>query len=203
MPESSCPSCATPVEFPPEMAGKRFTCMKCDTDFRLPGDPVPPPAPTSTSSPQETPVSPAQQAQLDAMVQAVTIAAVLMVQGTPSALIVKKLMNSGVPAPNAMGLVGGLTMETAHKIVDGMGKAKADALATQLQQEEIDPLRKMAHSNILFGTLWLVGGLLVTGLTLAAAVGSGGGRYVVATGAIIWGAIQLLQGVQQLRSLKT
>jgi hypothetical protein len=45
---------------------------------------------------------------------------------------------------------------------------------------------------MLHGAMWCVGGLVVTGITFAMA--SGGGIYVVAYGAIIFGAIQFLKG---------
>ena len=50
--------------------------------------------------------------------------------------------------------------------------------------------------NMLFGALWCIGGVVVTAATYSA-VSSGGGKYVVAYGAIIVGAIQFLIGVAQ------
>jgi hypothetical protein len=46
---------------------------------------------------------------------------------------------------------------------------------------------------MLHGALWCGGGILVTVFTYAAA--SGGGTYVVAWGAIVFGAIQFFKGV--------
>lgn len=46
------------------------------------------------------------------------------------------------------------------------------------------------------GGLWLVGGLLVTGLSYAMASGqSEGGSYVVAWGAVLFGGLQFLGGL--------
>jgi hypothetical protein len=47
--------------------------------------------------------------------------------------------------------------------------------------------------DMLFGALWFVGGSAVTILTYSNA--SGGGRYVVAYGAIIFGAFQFFRGL--------
>jgi hypothetical protein len=53
--------------------------------------------------------------------------------------------------------------------------------------------------DIAFGAMWLGGGLLVTLLSYsAAASGSGGGRYVVTTGAIAYGLVRLIRGFVRL-----
>lgn len=48
---------------------------------------------------------------------------------------------------------------------------------------------------MLYGALWCIGGLVVTALTYSAA--SDGGTYVVAWGAVLFGAIQFFKGVWQ------
>jgi hypothetical protein len=50
---------------------------------------------------------------------------------------------------------------------------------------------------MIFGGLWCVGGILVTAVTFAGAAGAGGGTYVVAWGAILFGAIQFFRGMSQ------
>lgn len=71
------------------------------------------------------------------------------------------------------------------------------------QAAQVDPLDNTARAagirNLLFGSLWLAGGLAVTLLTYTTASRSGG-RYVMAYGAIVGGAIQLLRGIVQLLS---
>ncbi len=49
-----------------------------------------------------------------------------------------------------------------------------------------------ARKNMIYGALWCLGGLLVSELSYRFT--ESGGRYVIATGAIVWGAVQLLQG---------
>ncbi len=43
-----------------------------------------------------------------------------------------------------------------------------------------------------YGALWFIGGLVVTVATYAAAIG--GGTYVIAYGAIIYGIVQFIRG---------
>jgi hypothetical protein len=50
-----------------------------------------------------------------------------------------------------------------------------------------------ANKHMLIGGLWCIGGLLVTALSYGAAIG--GGSYVVAWGAIVFGAIQFFRGL--------
>lgn len=53
--------------------------------------------------------------------------------------------------------------------------------------------KEKAKNDILYGTLWCGGGLLVTAITYFNA--SGGGRYYVTYGAIIYGGYQLIKGL--------
>jgi hypothetical protein len=48
---------------------------------------------------------------------------------------------------------------------------------------------------MLVGLLFLVGGIAITAFTYKSAVSSGGGRYIVAHGPILFGAVQFLRGV--------
>jgi hypothetical protein len=57
--------------------------------------------------------------------------------------------------------------------------------------------RKQASRDILYGSLWCGGGLIVTMVTYGMA--TGGGSYMVAWGAIIFGAIQLFRGLANQR----
>ncbi|MDI1481492.1 hypothetical protein [Polyangium sp. y55x31] len=48
--------------------------------------------------------------------------------------------------------------------------------------------------DMVVGGLWCVGGIAVTAITYASAA-NGGGRYVMAWGAIIFGGIQFVRGL--------
>src|SRR6185295_15854679 len=59
-----------------------------------------------------------------------------------------------------------------------------------------DDIRAIARKNMIVGALWCGGGLLVTFLTYGAATSDpNGGTYVVAWGAIVFGAIQFFRGL--------
>ncbi len=53
--------------------------------------------------------------------------------------------------------------------------------------------RKAGMKDMLIGGLWCVGGGIVTALTYSMA--SSGGRYVIAWGAIVFGAVQFFRGL--------
>lgn len=58
--------------------------------------------------------------------------------------------------------------------------------------------RDLGIRNMLFGALWCIGGIVVTAVTYDAAASSpGGGKYIVAWGAILFGGIQCLKGFFQ------
>jgi hypothetical protein len=56
--------------------------------------------------------------------------------------------------------------------------------------------REVGKKNMLIGATWCIGGILVTAMTYQTA--TGGGHYIVAWGAILFGAIQFLRGLAQL-----
>ncbi len=61
-----------------------------------------------------------------------------------------------------------------------------------------------AGREIVFGLVWLGGGLLVTLLSYSAASsGSGGGRYFVTSGAVAYGLVRLIRGLVRLGSDST
>jgi hypothetical protein len=67
--------------------------------------------------------------------------------------------------------------------------------------ENVFRLRKKAHReagarNLLVGAAWCVGGIVVTALTYQMA--SGGGTFIVAWGAVLFGGIQFLRGLGRI-----
>lgn len=78
----------------------------------------------------------------------------------------------------------------------GIHRDGAAIVAKNLFELRSKVLRKAAYKNMVFGAAWCVGGTTVTVLTYQAA--SGGGVYVVAWGAILFGAIQFLQGLAHM-----
>ena len=83
----------------------------------------------------------------------------------------------------------------AALIENGLRAEEADVVIANLQNQYKQEKREAGNKNMLYGALWCVGGLLVTILTYSAA--SDGGTYVVAWGAVIFGAIQFFKGLFQ------
>ena len=56
---------------------------------------------------------------------------------------------------------------------------------------------RSANRDLTVGGAWLLGGLLVTMVSYNMAASSpGGGHYVIATGAILYGLLRLLRGLK-------
>lgn len=83
----------------------------------------------------------------------------------------------------------------AALIENGLRAEDVDVVIANLQNQYKQEKREAGNKNMLYGALWCVGGLLVTILTYSAA--SDGGTYVVAWGAVIFGAIQFFKGLFQ------
>lgn len=98
-------------------------------------------------------------------------AAEQMHDGVALAKIEKKLIEQG------------LSPEAAATVVGNLKQAKAQAA------------KEASRKNMLYGALWCVGGIVVTVLTYQAA--AGGGSFVVAWGAILFGGIQFVRGLVQ------
>lgn len=77
----------------------------------------------------------------------------------------------------------GLDQEAARKVVENLTSMRSEAL------------RSSGTKNMIYGALWCVGGIAVTVATYNAA--TSGGTYVVAWGAILFGAIQFIRGFMQ------
>ncbi|NLA13209.1 MAG: J domain-containing protein [Tissierellia bacterium] len=59
--------------------------------------------------------------------------------------------------------------------------------------EEVRPYKEAAKKSVAVGMAWLIGGLVVTLGSYSSAVKNGGGTYVVAWGAIVFGGIQAVK----------
>lgn len=75
----------------------------------------------------------------------------------------------------------------------GLTPAEAAETVATLARLRIEALKEQARKNMLFGALWRGGGALVTFASFAAA--EGGGGFVLAWGAILYGAIQFFRGL--------
>ena len=75
----------------------------------------------------------------------------------------------------------------------GLDEQSAAAVIDNLEREIEVARKNKASKDMLYGAIWCVGGIVVTVVTMSAA--SGGGRYVVAWGAILFGGIQFVKGL--------
>lgn len=66
-------------------------------------------------------------------------------------------------------------------------------------QEDIDAaeqeLREQKRKHLVYGGAWFAGGLILTIATHSAATEAGGGRYILAWGPMIYGAIRMLRAL--------
>ncbi len=81
----------------------------------------------------------------------------------------------------------------------GLDRASASIVVKKLFELRSKAVDEAAKKNMLYGALWCIGGIVVTIATYSAAA-SGGGTYVVAWGAIIFGGIQFIRGLFQYMS---
>jgi hypothetical protein len=79
----------------------------------------------------------------------------------------------------------------------GLDQDAAAAVVRNLKQMRSKASAAAGQQNMIYGALWCVGGLIVTAVTYNAAAATGGGKYVVAWGAIVFGAIQFFRGLIQ------
>jgi hypothetical protein len=70
-------------------------------------------------------------------------------------------------------------------------------VVADLERSHAEASRQAGQRNMLIGALWCFGGIALTTMTYQAAAGAGGGRFVVAWGAILFGGIQFLRGFFQ------
>lgn len=67
------------------------------------------------------------------------------------------------------------------------------------RQADLDQRRRLGKRDMVVGAFLLVGGVAFTGFDFLMAISQGGGEYLIATGAIAFGAFRLIRGV--LRAL--
>lgn len=84
--------------------------------------------------------------------------------------------------------------ETKQALIEeGIDEESAAVIVDNLITEIGEAKKEAANKDMLWGAVWCIGGIIVTAVTYSNA--SGGGTYVVAWGAILFGAIQFLKGL--------
>jgi hypothetical protein len=122
--------------------------------------------------------------------------------------ILQRLMDGGVDHELAMRLTSEVFSSEGRKgkrrrIGRRDPQAEKEAReARQLERAYQEAMQSAGRRNMLVGGIICVVGLLVTLGTLAAAGQGGGGRYIIAWGAIVFGAIQFFRGLGQMQNHK-
>jgi hypothetical protein len=136
-----------------------------------------------------------------------TCVATLRAAGAPPSEITQKLMELGLDAETAQ-----VAQEEASAVagrrrkrrrlagIEDLASAAHAAGAGESLSSSGPPLSgfsDVGRRNMAIGGVVCVIGVIVTVATYAAASGPGGGRYIIAWGAIVFGAIQFLRGASQ------
>jgi hypothetical protein len=79
----------------------------------------------------------------------------------------------------------------------GVAEELAEKIAEQSQQLYTNAIVQKSKKNILWGSVWFVGGLLIAFYSIS----SGGGSLIICFSAIFGGVIQLISGLVQRSSL--
>lgn len=150
-----------------------------------------------------TPLTPEQQQALDEMRTNIIIQ---LDCGMSQQEIVAQLVRDGWLQSEAQAAVQRIAAElpdkdSAFQELQQTAAQQAQENAPQYDPNNIDRLRQIARNNardaavrrMWIGAAWAIGGTLVTVITFAAA--QGGGTYIVAWGAIVFGAIDFLRGL--------
>ncbi len=100
----------------------------------------------------------------------------------------------------AAGLVksGMSRSQVENKLLEkGLDRASASIVVKKLFELRSNAYQEAGKKNMLYGAVWCILGIVITAGTLFFAASKGGGSYVVAWGAIIFGAIQFFKGLFQ------
>jgi len=104
----------------------------------------------------------------------------------------------------------GLYFQAAEMIIDrkpvrqvvgwlvdqGVEPSTAEKVVAKFYESNVEETRAQGQRNIVYGGLWFFGGLVVT-LGSYSLASAGGGVYLVTTGALVVGGVQLLYGIYQ------
>lgn len=86
--------------------------------------------------------------------------------------------------------------ETKRLLIEqGLSAEDADCVIANLRTQARAAEKSAGIKNMLYGALWCIGGLSFTIWTYTSA--QPGGRYVLAWGAVVFGAIQFFKGLSQ------
>ena len=120
-------------------------------------------------------LTPEEQKEIDELSEAIANA---LAEGKSKRAIVEELIEHGWPEGSANQFVNDIEQTVVVFKNSPEGRQLADAYARHMT----------------YGILWIVGGTIVTVATYQAAFASGGGTYIIAWGAILFGIIDFFRG---------
>jgi hypothetical protein len=85
----------------------------------------------------------------------------------------------------------------ANLTQQGLDAGAVATVVAQLKHERAQARRVATQKNMFYGAFWCVGGIAVTVLSHQFAAGTGGGKFILAWGTVLFGAIQFLRGLIQ------
>jgi hypothetical protein len=80
----------------------------------------------------------------------------------------------------------------------GVNPNAAASLVDDIEQSRARIRQAAAKRNMAIGAAWCFGGVVVSVLTFQAAANAGGGTYLIAWGAILFGGFQFIRGLMLL-----
>ncbi len=95
-------------------------------------------------------------------------------------------------------LLGAARTEILEKLTErGLDADSASNLVDRLKQTQAQARKLAVKNHMFYGALWCIGGIAVTMYTYQVASNAGGGPYIIAWGAILYGGFQFLRGLAQ------
>lgn len=136
-----------------------------------------------------------------------TCVATLKAAGAPPSEIVQKLTELGLDEETAQSALEEVSSSGGRRrkrrrlsgLEDMAGASHAAGAGESLSSPSppFSGFSDVGRRNMAIGGVVFLIGVIVTVATYAAASGPGGGRYVIAWGAIVFGALQFLRGASQ------
>lgn len=145
---------------------------------------VPPP-------PQQNPPPQPEPNPHEGLEAAFAYAAKALKSGQPRKKVRRRLLELGLDEKSVF-----LVLSQVN-VANSSAEADDSESIPSLARPESEIIREAGQRKMALGALWCIGGLIVTGLTYALASGTGGGTYIFAWGAILFGAVQFIQGLSQ------
>jgi hypothetical protein len=186
--------CGKAFRVPEERAGRRLKCFVCQREVITADEPAasatpPAPAESIVAAAPGTDGAPAFPTGLIRVGEGpATDTGATAAQLAEASRYAAEQLAAGVPADVIeRGLVS-----------QGYDSASARTLLTRLRVAQHNAGRAAAQHDLLVGTAWFVGGVVVSVVSYSLATSHGGTRYILAGGAIVYGFYRFFKGLFRL-----